>query len=196
MTFSEEKTTVHPQLAVLMTPSFWNLAKPCATVQNCPFTAEQRMSMSLLYWGAEQWAQLSKYVLSALNIGKGHLLRCAGSALPKAAQEMLLAFAARAHGWLAFKLSTRSLLEKLLCRRLVPNLCMRLFLPRYRTVQFPLLNFMWFLFVRYSSLSRSLWMAAHASGVSTNSPIIFFFAFVVDVPLQVGNCRSYWVLNG
>lgn len=45
-----------------------------------------------------------------LEEGKDHLPQCAGRALPKAARDMLVAFVARVHWWLVFKLlSTRSL---------------------------------------------------------------------------------------
>ena len=44
---------------------------------------------------------------------------------------------------------------------------MRLFLPMCRTLHFPLLNFSRFLSALFSSLSRSFWMVAWLSGVSS-----------------------------
>jgi len=46
-----------------------------------------------------------------------------------------------------------------------PAFCMELFLPRYRTLHFPLLNLMSFFSGNFSSLSRTLWMAAQPCGV-------------------------------
>ena len=48
--------------------------------------------------------------------------------------------------------------------------CMGLFLPRCRTLHLPLLIFIRFLPTQLSSLSRSCWMAAQPSGVSTTPP--------------------------
>ncbi|KAK4826847.1 hypothetical protein QYF61_011715 [Mycteria americana] len=47
---------------------------------------------------------------------------------------------------------------------------MGLFIPRGRTWYFHLLNFMRFLSAHFSSLSRSLWMAARPSDVSATPP--------------------------
>ena len=66
----------------------------------------------------------------------------------------------------------RSLSAELLSSRSTPSLywCMGLFLPRCRTLYLPLLNFIRFLCAQLSSLSRSRWMAAQPSGVSTTPP--------------------------
>ncbi|KAK4806792.1 hypothetical protein QYF61_005588 [Mycteria americana] len=48
--------------------------------------------------------------------------------------------------------------------------CLGLFLPRGRTLPFPLLNFMRFLSAHFSSLFRSLWMAARSSAISATPP--------------------------
>jgi len=88
-----------------------------------------------------------------------------------------LAFlAARAHCWLTVNFSStrtpRSLSTELLSSRSAPSLywCMGLFLPRCRTLHLPLFNFISFLSAQLSSLSRSRWMAAQASGVSATPP--------------------------
>jgi len=85
-----------------------------------------------------------------------------------------LAFLAiRAHCWLMVKLlstsTPRSLSAELLSNRSTPSLyrCMGLFVPRCRTLHLPLLNFIRFLSAQLSSLSRSRWMAAQPSGIST-----------------------------
>ena len=87
---------------------------------------------------------------------------------------MPLAFlAARAHCWLMVNLlstrTPRSLSTELLSSRSTPSLywCMGLFLPRCRTLNFPLLNLIRFLSAQLSSLSRSRSKAAQPSGVST-----------------------------
>jgi len=49
---------------------------------------------------------------------------------------------------------------------------MDLLLPRYRTWRFPLFNCMRFLSAHFSSLLRSLWIAAWLSGVSCLLPIL------------------------
>jgi len=76
------------------------------------------------------------------------------------------AFAAGARCWLMFNLvSTRTpkyFSVKLLFSWAAPsiNQCRGLFLPRYRTLHVSLLNFIRLLSAHFSSLSRSLWMAA------------------------------------
>ena len=53
-------------------------------------------------------------------------------------------------------------------------LCMGLFFTRYRTRHFPWLSFRRFLWAHFSGLSRPLWMAADALGVSA-APHSFAF---------------------
>lgn len=48
--------------------------------------------------------------------------------------------------------------------------CLGLFLTRYKTLHFPLLNVMTFLSVQFSSLSRSLWTATHLTIKKTTCP--------------------------
>lgn len=48
--------------------------------------------------------------------------------------------------------------------------CMGLFTPRPRTRHLPLLSWLMFLSAQFSSMLRSLWIAAHCFGVSTTPP--------------------------
>ena len=83
------------------------------------------------------------------------------------------AFAARSHCLLMSKLmSTASFSDKLRFSWVDSSIyrCLGLFLPRCRTLHFPLLNFMRLLSAHFSSLSRSLWMAAQPYGISATPP--------------------------
>lgn len=84
-------------------------------------------------------------------------------------------FAARAHFWLTFNLSAMtpsSFSTKLLSIQSVPNLsyCMVLCQPRCRALHLPLLNFMRSPPAHFSSLTRSIWVAALPSSVSATPP--------------------------
>lgn len=82
-----------------------------------------------------------------------------------------LALAARARSLLTFNLvSTRtpwSFSEKTISNCVAPKMswCLWLFLPMCKALHFPPLNFMRFLSAYFSSLRKSLWMAAQPSGV-------------------------------
>ena len=88
----------------------------------------------------------------------------------------LVFLAIRAHCWLmANLLSTRkrrSYSAGLLSSWTAPNLywCIRLFLPRCRTLYLPFLNPVRFLSSHFSCLSRFHWMTAQPSGLSANPP--------------------------
>jgi len=88
----------------------------------------------------------------------------------------LAALAARAHCWLMVKLlSTRtptSLSAELSSIRYARSLywCIGLFLMRCRTLHLPLLSLIRFLSAQHPSLSRSRWIAAQPSHVSTTPP--------------------------
>ena len=93
-------------------------------------------------------------------------------------------FAARAHCWHLSSTSTpRSLSTELLFSRSAPRLYwfMGLFLPRCRNLHLPLLNFIRFLSAQLSSLSRSCWMAAQPSGVSSTLPSLVSSANLLRV---------------
>ena len=66
----------------------------------------------------------------------------------------------------------RSSPAKLFFSRLVPSTywCLELFLPRSRTLHFPLLNLLRFPLARFSSLLRSLWTAAHPASPWATHP--------------------------
>ena len=104
--------------------------------------------------------------------GKDPLLWPGGNSPPNSAQDTKRFFDTRAHCWLMFNMvSTRtssSFSAKLLSSWSAPSICwcMGLFLARCRTLHFSLLNFMRFLSANFSSLQRSLWMAAWPSGTS------------------------------
>ena len=105
---------------------------------------------------------------------------------------MPLAFlTARAHCWLINNLSStrtpKSLSTELLSSRSAPSLywCMRLFLPRCRTLHLPFLNFIRFLSAQLSSVSRCRWMAAQPCDVST-TPL----SFVLSANLLRVHCNS------
>ena len=82
----------------------------------------------------------------------------------------------RAYCWLMANLSStsthRSCSAEQLFSRSAPSLywCMRLFLPRCRTLHLPLLDFIRFLTAHLFSPSRSCWMAARPSSVSVTPP--------------------------
>jgi len=115
---------------------------------------------------------------------------------------MLLAFAASC--WLTFKLvSSRilgSLLQKLLSRRSVPNLCVGLFPLQVPDCVVPLdripLSFYSLRGICVCPLLQPAQVPLNGStGVWCSEQLALFFAVVVDMFLQVGNCGSYQVLN-
>ena len=63
-----------------------------------------------------------------------------------------------------------SFFTKLLSSWVATSWCLGLFFPRCRTLHISLLNFMKFLSAHFSSLSRSLWMAAQLCGVLVTCP--------------------------
>lgn len=67
-------------------------------------------------------------------------------------------FVARAHFWFMFYLVYSRTLRAFSVK-LLSSWVFRVVSPRYRTLHFPLLNFMRFLLAHSSSLSKSLWMA-------------------------------------
>lgn len=84
-------------------------------------------------------------------------------------------FSPRAHGWLAFNLSTTTLSSfstKLFSMQSVPSLshCVGLCQPSCRALHLPLLNFMRSPRAHFSSLTRSVWVAALPSSVSATPP--------------------------
>ena len=84
---------------------------------------------------------------------------------------LLTLFLVRVHCWFvvhsSFKMTHRSFSAKLLSRlsATILHCCMRLF-PGAGLWTFPVLNFMRFPPARFSSLSKSLWMAAQSTSVS------------------------------
>lgn len=96
-----------------------------------------------------------------------HVPQPAGNTSPNAAQKTVCPFAPRVHCWCPawcppglWGPFLQSWLELSIYRY------MELFLPRHRTLRFLSLNCMKFLSGHFSSLSRTLWMAASRSGVS------------------------------
>lgn len=85
-------------------------------------------------------------------------------------------FATRTHCWLMVSfLSTRilrSFYAELLSRQLTTGMywCLGSFIPRSRTLHYPLLNSMRFLLAQFSSLSKSLQMMAQPCGISAAPP--------------------------
>jgi len=131
------------------------------------------MSMSALYWGAQTWAQHSRCSLTSAEQRGRIILLCLLAALHLTQPRVLSTFfAAGAHCWLMVNLvstrTSRGFSANLLSSWAAPSIywCMGLSLPRCRTLHFPLLNCMRFLSAHFSSLLRSLWLAAKLSGVS------------------------------
>ncbi|KAK4810721.1 hypothetical protein QYF61_007695 [Mycteria americana] len=70
--------------------------------------------------------------------------------------------------------------------------CMGLFLPWCRTWHFPLLNCMRFLSAHFSSLSRSLWMAAQPSGISATPPSFVASANLLKLCPLIEDVEQDW----
>jgi len=110
------------------------------------------MSMSLLYWGAQNWTQCSRSGLtSAEQRGRIPCLALLAALLLVQPRMAAVVCAARARCWLKFSLGSTSILGSPLCRAAsqpgVP--------PWGRTLQFSL-NFTTLLAALFSSLTRSL----------------------------------------
>lgn len=93
-------------------------------------------------------------------------------------RELFAAFATRAHCWFMVNLfSTNS--NTVLCKAAFqtvshqPVRVHRLFLPRWKTLHFPFLNFLTTLSPHFSSLLRSFWMAGQLSGYNLLSPVLY-----------------------
>lgn len=116
--------------------------------------------------------------------GQAYLPRHAGN--PRSNAVRFAAFAVRARCWLTVNFgSTRNLRAfsaELLSSQLASSLsCPGLFLPRGRSLHFPLLDILRFLLAHCSSPPRSLWKAAQLSGVTNPTS-----AFCIICPLAEG----------
>ncbi|XP_066851872.1 lethal(3)malignant brain tumor-like protein 2 isoform X4 [Anser cygnoides] len=155
--------------------------------------------MSFLSWGAQKWTQRSRCSLTSAEWrGRITSLYLLATCFLMQLGILLVYFAPRVHCWLMFNLvSTRtpgSFLAKvlLLSTRSASGVCwcLGLFLPRGRTLHFPVLNFTGFSSAHFSSLSRSLWMAAQPPGVSAAPP-----SFVSSGNLLRAHCHVTQIIN-
>lgn len=151
---------------------------PVLSSSSCPFTGLTPLCLYLFCWGAQNLNQHSTWVSPGWEEGKDCLLCPDKSAVYLVSPRCNCpSWAAEAQHWLIFSLFTgflRSFSEKLLwCFSwLSPSIYLsrEFFLPRCRTWHLPLLNYIKFLFILCSSLLRSLWAAAQASGLSSSLP--------------------------
>ena len=146
------------------------------------------MFMSLLYRGAQNWAQYSKCGLTSAEqrgrITTLHLLAVLCVMQPRIPFAF---FAARAHSWLKFNLvstgTPSAFSAKLLYRWVSPSVCwcLGLFVPRSRTLYFPMLNFMRYLSAHFSRMLRSLGMTAWPSHLSATPLMSVQSAYLLRV---------------
>ncbi|KAK4810782.1 hypothetical protein QYF61_008754, partial [Mycteria americana] len=147
--------------------------------------------------GAQNWIQSSRCSLTSAE-ERGRITSLDLLAILCLMQPRIpLALAARAHCWLMFNLvstrTPRSFSARLLSSWVAPSIywCLGLFLPKCRTWHFPWLNCMRFLSAHFSSLLRSLWVAARPSGISASPP-----SFGVISKLAEGTlCPSIHIIN-
>jgi len=126
------------------------------------------MSMSLLYWRAHNWTQHSRCCLTSAE------QRARITSIDRLAVLVLLQprirftyFATRAHCWLVLNLVSLRTPKGLFCKvafqpassQCVPHM-LGVVRAQLQDSALPVLSFMRFLSVHFSSLSRSLWMAA------------------------------------
>lgn len=130
--------------------------------------------LCLSYWGPQS---SFRYGLPSTEQRKSIIsLDLLAMLCPMQPRRLVVFFAKRAHCWLMFKLVSTKILRSLFAKWLsswpAPNICqyLGLFLLCVRKWHFPLLNFMRSLLVHFFILSRSLWMAAQLSDVSTSPP--------------------------
>lgn len=146
------------------------------------------MSMSLMYWEVQKQTQYCRCGLtSGEQGGKDHLLDLL-VILFLMNLGHLWPYSLQTHYWFFYIFSTRSprsFSPKLLFSWLDPSTCwsLGLFLPRSRTWCFPLPNLMRFPSVNFSSLLRSVWMAAQPSGLSTTPQFCILCKLAEGVPL-------------
>lgn len=127
------------------------------------------ISVSLFYWGAQEWTQHSRCVPR----GEGSLsLACWWHPSWYSPGCFWSALLWEWFASLVFTRTARSFLSRLVFTQLPlsAHWCMNLFLCSYRALYFLLMNFMRFLTVHFSSPSRSLWTAGQPSGISVISP--------------------------
>ena len=144
------------------------------------------MAMSVLYWEAQNWTQDSRCgIISVEWRGSITSLDLLAILCLRQLRISYSFFATRTHWWLmvnlAFSRIPRSFSVKLLSSWSAPSRywCLGLFLPMCRMLHFPLLNCMRFQSAHFSSLLRSLWMAAQPSGVLGNPPIFVSSVYIV-----------------
>lgn len=140
-------------------------------------------------WGTQNWSQHSwVWIHQCWVEEKDHLHSPAGNALPDAGSGHHWPFLQE--GCVAGSCSRwwppgppSHFLPSCFPAGWPPSLyrCLGLFLPRYRTCYFPLLNVKRFLPAHLSSLSRSLCMAAWPSGTSTIPPSFLSSADLLQV---------------
>ena len=128
---------------------------------------------SILYWGAQNWTQYFKCGLTNAKKRESSASLDLLVTFLLMQPKILLAFLSTGaqHCFMLNLVSTRtprSFSAKPLSILLTPSiyLCIELLFPRCRTLHFIFLNVMRFLSHHFSSLLRSLWMAARLSSAS------------------------------
>lgn len=156
------------------------------------------MSLSLLYWGAQNWKWHSGRGLTSGEKRGRILLSPAVSALPNAAKGPTGHLYGKGtfmiYVWCGVYQKPWSFFAELLPPGQPPGYS-ALFLPEWRTWHFSLLNYLSSLSAHFNRLSRNLWMAAQSSYSAAIPPSYTPPAALMRVPSAPSPRSSVKMLN-